>query len=99
MPRSGSSVPADIQARIRHDVCMRMTTETTSYGEWSSPIAGAGVARKQVGLAFAVIDDTGVWWQESRREEGGRVAVVWQGPDGVSRDVLLRPYNASTRVS
>jgi dipeptidyl aminopeptidase/acylaminoacyl peptidase len=75
-----------------------MTTETTSYGEWPSPIAGADVARKQVGLAFAVIDAAGVWWQESRPEEGGRVSVVCQGPDGVSRDLLRAPYNARTRV-
>ena len=70
---------------------MRMATETTSYGEWPSPIAGADVARKQVGLAFPVIDAAGVWWQESRPEEGGRVAVVCQGPDGVSRDLLPMP--------
>jgi dipeptidyl aminopeptidase/acylaminoacyl peptidase len=75
-----------------------MTTETTSYGEWPSPIAGADVARKQVGLAFAVIDGAGVWWQESRPEEGGRVAIVCQGPDGTSRDLLPMPYNARTRV-
>jgi dipeptidyl aminopeptidase/acylaminoacyl peptidase len=75
-----------------------MTTETTSYGEWPSPIAGADVARKQVGLGFAVVDATGVWWQESRPEEGGRVSVVCQGPDGVSRDLLQAPYNARTRV-
>ena len=77
---------------------MRMTTETTSYGEWPSPIDGADVARKQVGLAFPVIDAAGVWWQESRPEEGGRVAVVRQGPDGVHRDLLPMPYNARTRV-
>jgi dipeptidyl aminopeptidase/acylaminoacyl peptidase len=75
-----------------------MTTETTSYGEWPSPIAGADVARKQVGLGFAVIDAAGAWWQESRPEEGGRIAVVCQGPDGVSRDLLPMPYNARTRV-
>jgi dipeptidyl aminopeptidase/acylaminoacyl peptidase len=75
-----------------------MTTETTSYGEWHSPIAGADVARKQVGLGFAVIDAAGAWWQESRPEEGGRIAVVCQGPDGVSRDLLPMPYNARTRV-
>jgi dipeptidyl aminopeptidase/acylaminoacyl peptidase len=75
-----------------------MTTETTSYGEWVSPIAGADVARKQVSLTFAVIDGSGVWWQESRPEEGGRVAVVRQGADGVSRDLLPMPYNARTRV-
>jgi len=75
-----------------------MATETASYGEWRSPIDGADVARKQVGLAFPVIDAAGVWWQESRPEEGGRLAVVCQGPDGVKRDMLPMPWNARTRV-
>jgi len=75
-----------------------MTTETAPYGEWPSPIDGADVARKQVGLAFPVIDAAGVWWQESRPEEGGRIAVVRQGPDGVSHDLLPMPWNARTRV-
>src|SRR6516164_760937 len=77
---------------------MRMTTETAPYGEWPSPIDGADVARKQVSLTFPVIDAAGVWWQESRPEQGGRLAVVCQGPDGVSRDVLPAPWNARTRV-
>ena len=84
--------------RIRHDICMRMATETASYGEWPSPIDGADVARKQVGLAFPTIDAAGVWWQESRPEEGGRLAIVCQGPDGVRRDLLPMPWNARTRV-
>ena len=75
-----------------------MATETHIYGEWRSPIDGADVARKQVGLAFPVIDAAGVWWQESRPEEGGRLAVVRQGPDGVTRDLLPMPWNARTRV-
>jgi dipeptidyl aminopeptidase/acylaminoacyl peptidase len=75
-----------------------MATETASYGEWSSPIDGADVARKQVGLAFPSIDAAGVWWQESRPEQGGRQAVVCQGPDGISRDLLPMPWNARTRV-
>ena len=77
---------------------MRVATETHIYGEWPSPIDGADVARKQVGLAFPVIDAAGVWWQESRPEEGGRVAVVCQGPDGIKRDLLPMPWNARTRV-
>ena len=68
------------------------------HGEWPSPIDGADVARKQVGLAFPVIDTAGVWWQESRPEEGGRVTIVCQGPDGVKRDLLPMPWNARTRV-
>jgi acetyl esterase/lipase len=75
-----------------------MTTETAPYGEWRSPIDGADVARKQVGLAFPAVDAAGVWWQESRPEEGGRVAVVRQGPDGVKHDLLPMPWNARTRV-
>jgi len=79
---------------------MRMATETYFYGEWPSPIGGADVARKQVGLAFPVIDAAGVWWQESRPEEGGRLAVVRQGPDGTGtkHDLLPMPWNARTRV-
>ena len=75
-----------------------MATETASYGEWPSPIDGADVARKQVGLAFPTIDAAGVWWQESRPAEGGRLAIVCQGPDGISRDLLPMPWNARTRV-
>ena len=77
-----------------------MATETAPYGEWHSPIDGADVARKQVGLAFPVIDAAGVWWQESRPEEGGRIAVVRQGPDGTGtkHDLLPMPWNARTRV-
>jgi dipeptidyl aminopeptidase/acylaminoacyl peptidase len=75
-----------------------MATETVSYGEWRSPIEGAGVARKRVGLSFPVIAGTDVWWQETRPSEGGRLAVVRQGPDGVRRDLLPPPWNARTRV-
>ena len=56
------------------------------------------MARRQVGLWFPTIDDAGVWWQESRPTEGGRLAVVCQGPDGISRDLLPMPWNARTRV-
>ena len=75
-----------------------MATETYIYGEWPSPIGGADVARQQVGLAFPTIDAAGVWWQESRPGEGGRAAIVCQGPDGTSRDMLPMPWNARTRV-
>jgi hypothetical protein len=75
-----------------------MTTETASYGEWPSPITGADVARNQVGLAFPVIAGEHVWWQESRPDEGGRIAVVSRGPAGVVRNRLGMPWNARTRV-
>jgi dipeptidyl aminopeptidase/acylaminoacyl peptidase len=75
-----------------------MTTDTYIYGEWPSPITGADVARGRVGLSFPVITGSQVWWQEIRPSEGGRLAVVGQGPDGVRRDLLPAPWNARTRV-
>jgi dipeptidyl aminopeptidase/acylaminoacyl peptidase len=77
---------------------MQMTTEIASYGEWPSPIAGADIARKSVGLAFPVMHGAEVWWQEARPAEDGRLAVVCRGPDGVTRDLLPAPWNARTRV-
>jgi dipeptidyl aminopeptidase/acylaminoacyl peptidase len=77
---------------------MQIATETTSYGEWPSPIGGVDVARKQIGLAFPTMAGGCVWWQELRPSEGGRQTVVCQGPDGVSRDLLPAPWNARTRV-
>jgi dipeptidyl aminopeptidase/acylaminoacyl peptidase len=77
---------------------MQMTTETTCYGEWPSPITGADVARTHVRLAFPTISGARVWWVETRPAEGGRLAVVAQGPDGIPRDVLPAAYNARTRV-
>src|SRR6516164_1430002 len=75
-----------------------MTTETHIYGEWPSPIEGAYVARMRVGLSFPVITGAHVWWQETRPSEGGRLAVIRQGPDGIRRDLLPVPWNARTRV-
>jgi dipeptidyl aminopeptidase/acylaminoacyl peptidase len=75
-----------------------MTTDTHIYGEWPSPIEGADVARMRVGLSFPVITGAHVWWQETRPSEGGRLAVVRQGPDGIRRDLLPVPWNARTRV-
>jgi dipeptidyl aminopeptidase/acylaminoacyl peptidase len=75
-----------------------MITETHIYGEWPSPIQGADVARKRVGLSFPVITGTQVWWQETRPSEGGRLAVVRQGPDGIRHDLLPVAWNARTRV-
>src|SRR4026208_987660 len=86
---------------------MRMTTETAPYGEWRSPIDGADVARKQVGLAFPAIDAAGVGGQgwragggggAGRAGAGGRGAVVREGPEGVKHALLPMPWNARTRV-
>src|SRR5579862_5486358 len=81
-----------------HHICMQMTTETTCYGEWPSPITGADVARKHVRLAFPTTSGARTWWVETRPAEGGRLAVVAQGPDGIPRDLFPAAYNARTSV-
>src|ERR1700689_487306 len=64
---------------------MHMTSaETAPYGEWPSPISGADVARKQIGLAFPTMVGTSVWWQEARPADDGRQAVVFLDPDGAA---------------
>jgi dipeptidyl aminopeptidase/acylaminoacyl peptidase len=75
-----------------------MATVTAPFGEWPSPIDVADVAGKQIGLSFPGIDETGVWWQETRPSQGGRLAVAGQGADGVRHDLLPMPWNARTRV-
>ena len=77
---------------------MQMATQMAPYGAWTSPIAGADVAQAQVGLSFPTIDPNGVWWQESRPAEGGRLAIVGQRPDGSTRYTLPMPWNARNRV-
>ena len=78
---------------------MSMTpAEIFPYGEWSSPITAADVARGHIRLSFPIINGDFVWWQETRPDQGGRQTVVCQGPDGVSHDLLPAPWNARTRV-
>ena len=69
------------------------------YGEWPSPIDGADVARRQVGLCVSRPSTApGCGGRSRGPNEGGRVAIVCQGPDGISRDLLPMPWNARTRV-
>jgi dipeptidyl aminopeptidase/acylaminoacyl peptidase len=72
--------------------------DIVKYGEWPSPISGADIARKRVGLLFPTIAGSAVWWHESRPAEGGRMAVVRREADGTTRDMLPVPWNARTRV-
>ncbi len=81
-----------------HHICMQMTTETTCYGEWSSPITGADIARRHVGLSFPTISADRLWWVETRAAEGGRLVVVGQAGGGVPRDLIPAGYSARTRV-
>jgi dipeptidyl aminopeptidase/acylaminoacyl peptidase len=71
---------------------------TLPYGTWPSPVSAALAARasRRTGMLQAAGD--GVYWSESRPEEGGRQAIVRAGPDGVREDVLPAPWSARSRV-
>lgn len=68
------------------------------FGTWESPLTAATVA--EAGGAPRWVDQFGgrVWWAESRPTEGGRVALVREGPDGRPVEVLGAPWNVRNRV-
>ena len=79
-----------------------MVTSIAPYGEWVSPISAADVATGGVSLSYPQLvrsdgGDLEVWWSEGRPTEGGRLAVVRRGAEGIA-DVLPAPWNARTRV-
>src|ERR1700746_2916010 len=74
------------------------TVPRVPFGEWSSPITAADVARGRLRLSFPTMIAGEVWWQEGRPEEAGRVTVVHRSAGGKLTDLLPGPWNARTRV-
>ena len=72
--------------------------ETRPYGAWRSPISSDKVVRGGVRLRGTAIDGDDVYWLEGRPDEAGRNVIVRRSPDGATRDVNPRPFNARTRV-
>jgi dipeptidyl aminopeptidase/acylaminoacyl peptidase len=68
------------------------------YGAWPSPITAADVAKGQVLISYPMVIGTGVWWQEGRPDEGGRVTVVHCDAAGHQQALLPAPWNARSRV-
>jgi dipeptidyl aminopeptidase/acylaminoacyl peptidase len=74
------------------------TVPRVPFGEWSSPITAADVARGRLRLSFPTMIGGEVWWQEGRPEEAGRITVVHRSAGGKLADLLPGPWNARTRV-
>ena len=72
-------------------------TTTAPYGTWRSPITAELVTAAQVGLGQPALDQGLVYWSEARPQEGGRTALVVQGPKGRA-DVVPAGFNVRTRV-
>src|SRR5678815_3386670 len=63
------------------------------YGSWSSTITSAMLTSSGVSLSQLSVDRGHLYWAEGRPLEGGRVAIVRE-----SEDLLSRDFNARTRV-
>jgi dipeptidyl aminopeptidase/acylaminoacyl peptidase len=69
------------------------------YGSWSSPLDAASVASSGRRLAAPTIAaDGAIWWAEGRPDEGGRVVLMRQAPDGESETVTPDGMYVRTRV-
>ena len=67
------------------------------YGAWVSPIDAKDLVVGAAGLSEVVTDGGDVWFNESRPEEGGRVAIMrWR--DGAISEVTTAGADVSTRV-
>jgi dipeptidyl aminopeptidase/acylaminoacyl peptidase len=78
---------------------LRPVATTAPYGSWASPITTSLVA-SEGGVSFAYLDisDEGVYWTESRPQEGGRSALVFRRHGGEPIDVVPESFNVRTRV-
>ena len=69
------------------------------YGSWSSPITLDLVANEGgVAYGYPSVDDEGLYWLESRPQEQGRQALVFQLHGGSPVDVVPATFNVRTRV-
>jgi acetyl esterase/lipase len=69
-----------------------------SFGAWTSPISAATAATAGRERRWVDRCAGSVWWTESRPEEGGRVTLVREGPDGEPVELLPAPWNVRNRV-
>ena len=75
-----------------------MTSAIHPYGTWRSPVSAKAVAGKSLRFGALQVQDTVLYWSESRPDEGGRGVIMRAGADGVAGDVLPRPFSARSKV-
>ncbi len=74
-----------------------MPENVIPYGSWPSPISSDLIVRKGVGFGPTQITADGVYWLESRANEGGRSVVVGLRAGGTA-DLVPEGFNARTMV-
>ncbi|MDP6042547.1 MAG: prolyl oligopeptidase family serine peptidase, partial [Candidatus Latescibacteria bacterium] len=73
-------------------------TMVASYGSWKSPISAEMLTEKTIGLGGVQVDESGLYWVESRPEEAGRSVIVHRDLEGNVVDLLPVPLNVRSRV-
>jgi dipeptidyl aminopeptidase/acylaminoacyl peptidase len=68
------------------------------FGTWESPLDAGTVAAAESEPKWADVHGGRVWWAQTRPTEGGRVALLHEGPGGEPVEVLPAPWNARNRV-
>ena len=68
---------------------------TGGFGSWPSVISASSLIDGAVGISEVHSTDAGVWWAESRPDEGGRSAVMRRAGDDV---VEITPADANVRT-
>lgn len=69
----------------------------TPYGSWPSAISASMIADTTISLGGVAVDDTDLYWLESRPSEGGRVVLV-RDRQGVVRDITPPDYSVRSRA-
>ena len=68
------------------------------FGSWESPLSAADVGVSGGEPRWVGTHRGRVWWAETRPAEGGRLALLHEGPDGHPVEVVPAPWNVRNRV-
>ncbi len=68
------------------------------YGSWPSPISADSLVEGVSTVTDMFIDGENLWWSESRPDEGGRTAIMFQSEKGQAREVTPPDANVRSKV-
>ena len=68
-----------------------------NYGSWKSPITSDLIVSETIGLSSIVIDNSHIYWLESRPQEKGRTVIVCQKPDGKIYTITPSGFSVRSR--
>ncbi len=75
-----------------------MTSTTSAYGSWSSPISAATVSSAGIGMSDLRAHAASLFWRESRPLEKGRQVLMQRTPSGELLQWTAAEFNVRTRV-